>query len=36
MAETLAIQWETAQSDALFSTSRELGDEQWTLEFRKA
>jgi isoleucyl-tRNA synthetase len=36
MAETLAIEWDTGQSDALFSTTRELGDEQWTLEFRKA
>jgi isoleucyl-tRNA synthetase len=36
MTETLATQWETGQSDALFSTSRELGEEQWTLEFRKA
>jgi isoleucyl-tRNA synthetase len=36
MAETLAIRWETGQSDAQYSTSRELGAEQWTLQFRKA
>jgi isoleucyl-tRNA synthetase len=36
MAETLATQWETAQAAPLHTARRELGDEHWTLEFRKA
>jgi isoleucyl-tRNA synthetase len=36
MSETLAIEWQTEQSDALFTTERELGEERWTLEFRRA
>ena len=36
MSETLATGWETGQSAALFSIDRELGDERWTVEFRKA
>ena len=32
MSETLATQWETGQSKALFSESRELGEERWTIE----
>jgi isoleucyl-tRNA synthetase len=36
MAETLAVEWSTDQPEALYSGTRELGDEQWTLEFRKA
>jgi isoleucyl-tRNA synthetase len=36
MAETLAVRWETGQSEALFSATRKLGDAHWTLEFRKA
>ena len=36
MSETLATGWETGQSAALFSIDRELGDEKWTVEFRKA
>jgi isoleucyl-tRNA synthetase len=35
MAETLAVEWETGQNDALFSATRELGEDHWTLEFRK-
>jgi len=35
MAETLAIEWVVGQSDALFSIHRELGDENWTVEFSK-
>ena len=36
MSETLAVDWETQQASALYSATRELGDESWTLEFRKA
>ena len=36
MSETLATGWETGQAQALHSDRRELGDEHWTLEFRKA
>ncbi len=36
MAETLAVDWELDQSDALFTIDRELGDERWHLEFRKS
>jgi isoleucyl-tRNA synthetase len=36
MSETLATGWETGQPQALHSDRRELGDEHWTLEFRKA
>ena len=36
MTETLATTWEVGQSDALYADKRELGDEHWTLEFRKA
>ncbi len=36
MAETLAVEWECGQDDPLFSLDRELGDESWRLEFRKA
>ena len=36
MAETLATVWETGQAEPLFSDSRRLGDENWTIELRKA
>ncbi len=36
MAETLAVDWEIGQPGALFSGTRELGDEHWTLEFCKS
>jgi len=36
MAETLATEWAVGQSDALFSIDRELGEENWTVEFKKA
>jgi isoleucyl-tRNA synthetase len=36
MSETLATDWETDQSEALYKDTRDLGDERWTLEFRKA
>ena len=36
MSETLATRWETGQAKALFSIERELGEERWTVEFRKA
>ncbi len=35
-AETLATTWETGQTKPLYRDTRELGDETWTLEFRKA
>ena len=35
MSETLATKWQTGQSEALYSDTRELGDEHWVLEFRK-
>jgi len=36
MSETLATAWETGQGEALYSDTRELSDEHWKLEFRKA
>ena len=36
MAETLATEWAVGQPDALFSIDRELGEENWTVEFKKA
>ena len=36
MSETLATEWETGQAEPLHTASRELGDDHWTLEFRKA
>ena len=36
MSETLATDWDTEQAEPLHSGRRELGDEHWTLEFRKA
>jgi isoleucyl-tRNA synthetase len=36
MSETLATDWETGQAQPLHSGRRELGEEHWTLEFRKA
>jgi len=36
MTETLATDWVVGQSSALFSIERELGDEEWTVEFSKA
>ena len=36
MSETLATDWETAQAAPLHTAERELADEHWTLEFRKA
>ncbi|MCH7829035.1 MAG: isoleucine--tRNA ligase [Proteobacteria bacterium] len=35
MSETLATIWDVGQSKPLFSEQRELGDEVWTIEFRK-
>jgi isoleucyl-tRNA synthetase len=35
MSETLATSWETGQGDALYSDTRDIGEEHWTLEFRK-
>jgi isoleucyl-tRNA synthetase len=35
MAETLATDWAIAQSDALFSIERDLGDEHWLIEISK-
>jgi len=32
MNETLATTWKTGQSNALFSESRELGEDHWTIE----
>ena len=36
MTETLATTWETGQVDAIFTVERDLGDEKWIVEFRKA
>jgi isoleucyl-tRNA synthetase len=36
MAETLATDWSTGQSDSLFSIERELGNDRWTIEITKA
>ena len=36
MSETLATDWETDQEAAFYTDKRDLGDEHWTLEFRKA
>jgi isoleucyl-tRNA synthetase len=36
MAETLATGWATRQIDPLFFERRELEEESWTIEFRKA
>ena len=35
MNETLATDWEVGQADPLYSADRKLGDEHWTIEFRK-
>ena len=35
MAETLAIDWQVGQEDALYRDERSLGDESWVVEFRK-
>ncbi len=36
MSETLATDWRTEQPQPLHSDRRELGDDDWTLEFTKA
>jgi hypothetical protein len=36
MSETLATGWETGQDEALYTDTRVVGEEHWTLEFRKA
>ncbi len=36
MAETLALEWAVGQKDTLYSAERELGELQWSIEFRKA
>jgi isoleucyl-tRNA synthetase len=35
MNETLAVEWQLGQPDALYSDERSLADENWTLEFKK-
>jgi isoleucyl-tRNA synthetase len=35
MNETLATKWEVGQSNPLYSADRKLGNEHWTIEFRK-
>ena len=35
MAETLAVEWATKQPDALYSDSKSLADEQWTIKISK-
>ncbi|MEM6511633.1 MAG: DUF5915 domain-containing protein, partial [Pseudomonadota bacterium] len=35
MTETLAIDWETAQSDPIYSEERQLGDDAWRIEISK-
>ncbi len=36
MTETLALEWLTEPEDSLYCGDRELGDERWTIAFRKA
>jgi isoleucyl-tRNA synthetase len=36
MTETLSTDWAIGQENALFTIERELGDEKWEVEFRKA
>ena len=36
MAETLATEWAVGQSAPLFFSERQLGEERWVIEFRKA
>ena len=36
MAETLAAEWSTDQTQALYRDSRSLDDEEWRIEFSKA
>ncbi|MGB5165165.1 MAG: isoleucine--tRNA ligase [Woeseiaceae bacterium] len=36
MNETLAVEWQTGQSDALYTDERSLADESWTLQFKKS
>jgi isoleucyl-tRNA synthetase len=36
MAETLATEWAVGQDDALYSAERELGELEWSIEFKKA
>ena len=36
MNETLAVEWEVGQADAIYTDERAMGSESWTLEFRKA
>lgn len=36
MTETLAVEWQTGQTNPLFRESRELGELQWVVEFSKA
>ncbi|MEM9688391.1 MAG: class I tRNA ligase family protein, partial [Pseudomonadota bacterium] len=35
MTETLAVDWETAQSDPIYSEERQLGDDAWRIEISK-
>ena len=35
MAETLAVEWSVGQAESLFSSDKDLGDEQWTIEISK-
>jgi isoleucyl-tRNA synthetase len=36
MNETLAVEWQTTQTDALYSDERSLADDSWTLQFKKS
>ncbi|MDJ0698412.1 MAG: isoleucine--tRNA ligase [Woeseiaceae bacterium] len=36
MNETLAVDWEVGQADAVYTDERGMGSESWKLEFRKA
>ena len=36
MNETLAVDWQVGQPDAVYVDEREMGSESWKLEFRKA
>jgi isoleucyl-tRNA synthetase len=36
MAETLAIEWSVGQTDPLFASEKDLGDEHWSIEISKS
>jgi isoleucyl-tRNA synthetase len=36
MSETLAVEWSVGQTDSLFISEKELGDENWSIEITKS